>query len=341
MQIRKSDLKTWHYLLVFLCLFLETVFAWRPYSRFFPGAEANGIGNAFVGDASSELAAHYNPAGLAQLNKGFTLNYEVYTSVIINDLLAAPPDLTFDTFPFFSLFYRANQWRFSLGLATQFSSYGPNSLFTRSLKFSAAFPLLDNLSIGAGIGPVFLFEGDGRAFSWDFNLGILWRISPVLQWGTSFHSGFHVLWQSSILGSHLEEVYPWILESGISWKTGRYSFLYFGLDYIHLDAITYTLDAILDNPTFSNSLLHRLHPHLGFRFLEPRTGAHLSAGFMTDSDYYDNGAVTQYLLDLGIRFYGKRAVFNAALVDSLLLALFIPSNNHEEKFYFSVSVELN
>lgn len=328
--------------LTLITLFSQhSLFAWRPYNRFIPGAEVNSIGGAYTADASGELAALHNPGGLAQIDKTFSLNYEVYAAIIVNDLLATPPQPDFDTFPLFSLFLRTNRWRWSLGIYTRYSSTGLDTLDARTILLTAAYPLRDNLSLGFGTGPVLLLEGDGRGWGWDFNAGLLWRLSPVLQAGVSFQSGFSTSWLNTRLGSSLTETFPWSAEAGISWQSGPNSMLFLSLDYIGIDSISFTLNGISEPPLFTSSLWHRLHPHLGLRFLEPRTGAHLSLGFMTESDYYQNGAQTQYLLTAGVRFFGKKAVFNATLVDSFLLSVVFPRNSREEKLSFSVSVELD
>ncbi len=327
--------------LVLIFFLSQPAYSWRSYDRFHVGAEADGVGSAFVGDASSEIAAHHNPAGLAQVDKSFSLNYEVYTSVIIDDLLATPPRLDFDSFSFFSLYSRVKQWHFSLSLNTLFNSFGTDQLYARGLKLSVAYPLFKNLSIGGGLGPVLLMESSGWGYAFHYNLGVLWQISPRLKWGLSFHSPFSTTWQQTVLGNQLSESFPWLLETGISWVVSPRSILYFSLDYTGIDTVSFVLDNVDSSPQFGGNIWYRLHPHIGYRFLEPRTGAHLSVGLQSDSDYYETGSVQQYQLSLGVRFYGKRAVFNASLIDSLLISLIYPENNHEEKMNFSVSVELN
>lgn len=324
-----------------LVLIASTGYGWRSFSRFLLGAEANGVGGAYVADASSEIAMNYNPAGLVQIDKTFSVNYEVSSAIEVGNILSTgllKDILNMDYFPFFSAMYSAGKWKFGTSLSTRFCLYTTgDDLNVRSWKFTAAYPILDNLSVGFGIGPVFALEGDSRGYSFDWNLGVLWKPAPRLQLGAALQSPIDVNWTIASVGASLYEHYPLIAEAGLDWAVSPLSYLFFSLEYVDMDSVKYVVNGTDDSPVFGANVFARLHPHAGIRFLERFTGAHISFGMMIDSAYFDGGSYNLYLLTAGVRAYGRNAVFNFSLIDSLLFGLVAPYSPHEEKFDASFS----
>ena len=337
-------------LFCFLCLSLllgvSPLWAWRSYGRFKLGGDANGIGGAYVGDASSEIALNYNPAGIVQIpqtrsNNTFSFMYEVYSSAEILDILAWDVKFKFDVFPFFSFVVLPGDIKTGFSVATLFAApRSTGDLAVRSLKFTAAYSVLPNLSLGFGIGPVLAFEGKGYGISYAFNAGLLWKIMDGLQAGCAFQSPINLQWTSTDYGRSLSEVYPMIAEAGLAYAVNERFFLFGSLEYIDADSIRYVLNDTDYSPAIGDNPLARLHPHFGIRFLEEMTGGHISLGMMIDSVYNNTGSDNQYLLTAGFRAYGKNMVYRVSLVDGLLVGLFYPRNTREEKVTVSFSFYL-
>ncbi|NPV02654.1 MAG: hypothetical protein HPY53_14875 [Brevinematales bacterium] len=333
-------MKKWLMITGFVALLGTTGHAWRAIGKYFLGSEANGIGGAYSGYAESELAVHYNPAGLVQMKGKWTFMFEVSTGIYTYDLLSANFKLIPDFFPFFSTVVSVDGIKLGLSLTTLFDGYTQESLFVRTLKVTAAFPILENLALGVGLGPVFAFESTGIGYGWSANIGLLWKISDDFQIGVCFHTPIPVEWSNPVMGSSLSEVYPAILDMGISWNMTETSMLFFSLEYLAIDGIKYILNGQDRSPVFESNLLSRVHPHLGFRFLEPSSGAHISCGMMIDSDYYDTGGINQYLLTVGVRAYGRNMVFHASLIDALLFSIVYPYNTAEERVNIGMTFQI-
>ncbi len=330
---------------LFCILSINFAYGWRPYNRFRLGSFANSIGAAYTAYAESEIAVHHNPAGLVQIQSGWGISYEVYANVVIPDILQGNYiRINMDYFPFFGLIYGRNKMRFGLSVSTIFDSYFLNDLHVRSVKLSFAYPVLDNLAVGGGAGPVIATEGDGRGFAFAYNIGILWKISQRVQTGLVFHSPFFIEWQNSVSGFSLRENYPMIIEGGIALELSERVLLFAGLEFINIDSITYELNNQNRSPEFDNNLLSRIHPRIGIEFSEPIIGARLSFGFMTDSSYHTRGGQNQYLLTAGVKAYGRRGngniIFSGSIVDSLLLSLINPDNTREVKITMSLSFRI-
>lgn len=322
------------------CCFLSTVslYSWRSYNRFMLGADAIGTGGAYTGNASGPTALHYNPSGVVQLSKTSGTNrlifcYEVFSSAEILDVFSWNVSFKFDAFPFIGLIYTTDKAVYGLSADTLFYSMPRGSDFTlRSLKFSWAYPLLDNLSIGAGVGPVIALENKGYGLSYIFNTGVLWKPLDIFQIGVSFQSAVDLSWTVSASGSVQTETYPYIIDLGVQYAFSETLYGFFGLDYTGIDSIRYILNGADYSPRFNdNNIFSRLHPHAGIQFLENNTGAHISLGLMMDSSYYDTGSVNQYLITAGFRAYGKNLIYRASLIDALLIGLFYPGNVRNER----------
>jgi hypothetical protein len=318
----------------------STGHSWRAIGKYFLGSEANGIGGAYSGYADSELAVHYNPAGLVQMKGKWTFMFEVSTGIYTYDLLAANFKLIPDFFPFFSTVVSVDGLKLGLSLTTLFDGYTLESLYVRTLKVTAAFPIFDNLAIGAGIGPVFASESSGIGYGWSANIGVLWKLSDAFQLGVCFHTPVPVEWSNPIAGSSLSEVYPATLDAGISWNVSQSAILFFSLEYTLIDGIKYILNGEDRSPVFDSNLFSRLHPHIGVRFLEAFSGAHISLGMMIDSDYYETGGINQYLITFGVRAFGRNTVFHASLIDALLFSIFYPYNSTEERVNIGVTFQI-
>ena len=327
-------------IVLFLLVFCQTAYCWRSFNVFQLGAEANGIGGAYVGEASSEIAIHHNPAGIVQMSSNLSFTYEVFGSLIIQNLLEMKFNLKMDYFPFVALVGKLDNWRFGVSLSTLFDGSAIDRLSIRSMKFTAAYPIFNNLSLGIGLGPVFAFEGNSWGISFAYNIGVLWKALPELQLGLTFHSPLDVEWNQPAIGYSLHESYPFRIELGAAYAIAPTINAYASLEYIDIDRIRYILNGSDASPQFDANLLSRLHPHIGVRILEEFTGAHLSFGLMTDSSYYATGSANQYLVTVGVRAYGKKVVFNASFIDSLLFSLINSDNSREEKLNISVSFEL-
>ncbi len=346
----------WLYYL-FIISFLITadakLFGWRSFSRYNLGADADGVGGAYVGDSSSEIAMNYNPAGLVQLDNNWIdsrlttkspsnhncfLMYEVSSSVRILDILAWNVSFKFNYFPFFGIAYSLGKIKVGASVSTVFDSDGILSdLSVRSVKATFAYPLLDNLAIGFGIGPVIATESSGSGYSYDYNIGLLWKAFDKIQFGINYNSPINITWTKTIAGTSLKENYPFIAEIGMSYLVNDRLFFYSDFDYTDIDSIKYILDGNDYSPHFDNNIFSRLHPHLGIRFLEENTGAHISLGFMFNSSYYESGSVNQYLITAGIRAYGQNVIYRASIIDSLLFGLFYPDNIPNEQINVSFS----
>lgn len=331
------------FFLFIILIFLSSaeVHSWRTYNPFALGSDANGIGGAYVGDASSEFAIYYNPAGMVQLSSNLSFTYEIASSVEIVDVLAWNVSVDFDYFPFFSLTGSVNEWKWGVSVTTLFHSVlQQNDMSIRSVNFTAAYPILPNLSVGAGIGPVIATERTGNGFSYAWNVGLLWKVMEPLQLGLCFHSPIELQWSKTENGGSLYEVFPFIVDLGGTYRLNENMFLFGSLAYINIDSIRYVLDGADLSPVFDGNIFGRVHPHFGVRFLEEHTGAHISLGVMMDSSYYDKGSVNQYLLTAGVQAYGKNLVFRASLIDSLLFSLLNRYNVREEKINVSISIRI-
>lgn len=316
------------------------LFSWRTYNQFSLGSEANGVGGAYVGDASSEFAIYYNPAGLVQLsNLSFT--YEIASTIEIVDILAWDLQVKFDYFPFFSMTGSVNEVKWGVSVTTLFHSVlQQNDLSVRSVNFSIAYPVFPNLSVGAGIGPVFATERNGFGMSYAWNIGLLWKVVEDLQLGICFHSPIDIQWSKTGTGGALYETFPLILDLGGMYRLNENVFLFGSLAWLNIDSIRYVLDGNDYSPKFDGNIFGRIHPHFGVQFLEEHTGAHVSVGVMMDSSYFDTGSYNQYFLTLGLRAYGKNLVFRASVIDSLLFGLMNRYNIREEKINLSFSFRI-
>lgn len=325
------------FLTLFFLLLSAPLFSWRSYNRFHTGAAANSIGGAFVADGNADITAHLNPAGLTQIEDPFSFSYEVSGSLFMPDIFAGNYYVELDYFPFFSFAATLGDWSVGASLSTLFDSYGQTDLSVRLLSVSAAYPLSEKFSLGISLGPVFLKESTGNAVSFYGNIGALWALSKKLQLGISIQSPFQVNWNHPAYGSTLTERFPLIAEVGIAYEISKTVLGFFSLDYTSVEMISYTLNGEESLPNFSGDFFARVHPHFGIRFLEALTGAHLSAGFLIDSSYSNLGSENQYRLTAGIRFFGKRAIFDASVIDSLLLSWMVPYSDYEEEFNVSLS----
>ncbi|OHD56246.1 MAG: hypothetical protein A2Y33_00310 [Spirochaetes bacterium GWF1_51_8] len=314
--------------------------AWRAIGRYSLGSEANGIGGAYVGFAETELSVHYNPAGIAQIAGQWEFMYEVSTGIQSENLLNFNLKFYPDIFPFFSTVVSAGDLRLALSWSTLFDGYSHDSILVRSLKVTVAYPILKNLSVGAGFGPVFAFESSGIAYGWSANFGVLWKITEDFQIGACFHTAIAVNWVNPVSGSSLSETYPAVFDIGISWKAANTAILFASMEYIDITGIKYILNGVDHSPVFDSNLFSRLHPHLGVRFLEAFTGAHLSLGFMIDSEYFETGGINQYLFTIGVRAFAKNAVFHASIIDALLFSIFYPYNSSEERINIGVTFQI-
>jgi hypothetical protein len=334
------------FILLLLLVPPAEVFSWRAFSRFPIGADANGVGDAYVGDASDDTAAFYNPAGLVQCTNKLDMNWDATTGIAIQnvfDQINVRLD-RLDTFSFFGLTTYLGDWHFATALSTEFFSSFNNAtaLSMRVGSVCASYPILSNLSIGIGIGPVFGFEGTttsagGWGISWAWNAGVLWKPTDELQFGACYHSGFDMNWYEPVGLVSLDETYPALFEAGGVWKMSKRLFLDFGADWLFVDEIRYIDNGVDDSPKFGNNLFTWLHPHIGIRFLEPVTGAHLSVGFMTDNSLFDGGNVPQYLLTAGFRFYGRNVVFSGSLIDAVLIGMVYSGNAPDERINVEIS----
>jgi len=330
------------HIFIIIFLIIPTLFyGWRSYIRSHIGSDANGIGGAYVGDATSELALFYNPAGLVQLKgeneeQNFFFLYEVSASLLLYSYLSWDPAFKFDTFPFLAIAYTGLNWKMGLSIASSFESESRlNDFRVRDLFFSISIPIENDISIGFGAGPIFAIENTTTGYSFSYNIGILWNIEKDLKFGLCFHSPFAIQWNNTEAGNSLYESFPFLLETGLAYQLSEVAILFTSLDYIDIDSIRYVLDEKDYSPTFDQNLFARVHPHIGIRFLEENTGAHISAGFMMDSSYYDNGSINQYLITLGVRAYGKNMIFRASLIDALLIGLFYRGNVKNERINIS------
>lgn len=314
--------------------------SWRTYNQFSLGSEANGVGGAYVGDASSEFAIYYNPAGLVQLTNRLSFTYEIASAVWIPDILANI-QVKFDYFPFFSVTGSVFDVKWGVSVTTLFHSVlQQNDLSVRSVNFSAAYPVLPNLSLGFGIGPVFATEPNGFGMSYAYNIGVLWKVIEPLQLGLCFHSPIDIVWSKTGSGGTLYETFPFIIDLGGMYRLNENVFLFGSFAYLNIDSIRYVLDGSDYSPKFDGNIFGRLHPHFGVQFLEERTGAHISLGVMMDSSYFDTGSYNQYLWTIGLRAYGKNLVFRASIIDALLFGLFNRYNVREEKINVSFSFRI-
>jgi hypothetical protein len=66
----------------------------------------------------------------------------------------------------------------------------------------------------------------------------------------------------------------------------------------------------------------------------------LSFGLMLDSDYHENGSYNLFLVTVGVRAYGRNTIFNASIVDSLLIGMFTQYTTHHEKIDGSFSIKI-
>lgn len=331
--------------LSFICLSLaflvlsSPVWAWRQYRQYPLGADAMGIGFASVADAASETAMELNPAGLVQLQNTFSFYYEASGFVKIPDILAVTPQVAFDTIPFVAFHIPFDDFRLGVSMQTlDHSVYIENSYTVRAFKVSAAFPLFHGFSVGLGAGPVLAQEGDAHGWGGSGQLGVLWRLSDDLKLGFSVFSPVPIYWEENVQGLELYECTPWSMEAGLAFRMNPGFSWYASLEWMGIDQIDYVIAGSNQKPSFSDSVLLRLHPHLGIRFLEPLTGGHFSFGFAVDNAYHAQGAEPQYLLTAGVRAYGKNSVFRAALSDGFLLGMLIPSNVREAAMTLSLSV---
>lgn len=324
----------------------SNIYSWRPYNRFRVGSDANGVGCAYVADVSSELAIHHNPAGLVQLDKKLSVAFEIYANIIIPDILANNIRIHLDYFPFFAVICKINKLDLGLSTTTLFDAFQSDETHIRSVKFSFAYPLFENFSIGGGLGPVVATEGNGIGTGFAFNIGLLWKTSARLQIGLCFQSPFTVNWSTPAIGYSLVESFPFIVEGGIIYAINKNAMLFISLEYIDIDRIIYTLNNIDSSPVFEQNIFSRLHPHAGIQFVEKISGARISLGLMMDSVYDDGGGRNQYLLTIGIKAYGGsgktrgNTIFTASIIDSLLFSLINPYNSYEEKINISFSFKI-
>lgn len=197
---------------------------------------------------------------------------------------------------------------------------------------------MNNLSLGAGVGPVLAIENSTYGLSYAYNAGVLWKPTDVLQIGLCFESPINMSWSTSATGITLNETYPFIIDLGGQYAFTETFFGFLGLDYTGIDSIRYILNGVDYSPQFNDgNPFSRIHPHVGIQFLEEYTGAHISLGFMMDSSYYDTGSINQYLITAGVRAYGKNLIFRASLIDALIIGLFYPGNVRDER----INVEFN
>jgi hypothetical protein len=326
-------------LILFMCA--GELYSWRTFNRAALGSDANGVGGAYVGDASSEFAIYYNPAGMVQLSSNLSFTYEISSRVRIADFLNWNVTVAFDYFPFFALSGSLNEWKWGVSVTTLFDSVvNKSSMSVRSINFTAAYPVLPNLSVGAGVGPVIASENTGYGFSYAYNIGLLWKVTEDLQLGLCFHSPVDLAWSITEKGGSLFETFPFLIDLGGMFRLNEKMFLFGSLEYVSIDTIRYVLDNIDYSPAFDGNLFGRLHPHFGLQFLEENTGAHISLGVLLDSSYYDTGSINQFRFTAGVRAYGKNLVFRASLIDSLLFGLFYRYNDHEEEINLSFSFRI-
>lgn len=333
-------------ILTIICLTLLTVqlYSYRSYTRWKQGPEAVGIGGAYTADASSELSWIYNPAGAVQLTNRLSINWEAATMVRVDDILTRITVRLdrLETISYFGVHYSVNgQFKLGFSYSTLFYSYfeNNNSLNVKPLLFSAAYKILPNLSVGAGAGLVWAYEQTGNAFSFTWNAGLLWSPVDNIQFGAFFTAPIALNWINPYGLASLYEEYPAIMEAGAAWAFHPDWIGYASLEYRFVDGIRYNADGVDSSPVFGGNVLARLIPHLGFRFLERLSGAHLSFGFMSDAVYYQTGAQPIFHLTAGARFFGRNTVLTFAIVDSLLISAFYHANSRDEEFHVSFSYQ--
>jgi hypothetical protein len=328
--------------LILTFIFFSTFsYSWRSFSQFYCGADAIGIGTAYVGDASSESGVCYNPAGLVQLfqtNKNLFFSYEVYSSFKLIDIFAWNFKFDFDVFPFFFAGLLKEREAFSISLENLF--YSPETdteFYVRFLKFSFSYLLLDNLGLGVGVGPLFAMENNGFGVSFAMQGGILYKPFENFQSGFSFIYPFEVRWSKTFYGKSLNENYYSILSFGAVYKVSKEIFLYLSSEFPFYNQIKFTVDGNDYSPAWIKSGDFYFKPSVGIRFLERITGGHLSMGFLLDHNLTEEKIVNQYFLTLGFRGYGRNFRYYISFMDGYIISLFYRENTPRENINITLS----
>jgi len=306
-----------------------------------PGSDVNGIAVAGVGEAEGTLALRINPAGLVQASKGMSFCYEVSSSLIIQDIFAGNWRVVFDTFPFLGWQFFIGEFPVGISFESLFNhSHASHPLQVRALRFSTAFAILPNFSLGLGVAPIFGFEGSGWALGWNVRAGMLWKVAPTVQIGASLNTPFNLNWNNPVNAASLQESYPLLADLGMVWQIYEKLRLYAALDFVGVNGISYVLNGAGESPRLDGDWSNFLHPKLGVRFQDPIFGSLISLGVLTGSEYYDDGGQTQWLLSAGIRARASWATITASLVDSYLLKWIATDNTGEERINIGLSFSL-
>jgi len=334
-----------YYLLLAIILFnpIYALSEWRPYDIYRCGAKGIATGGAFTAIADDVSALYFNPAGLVQTTK-FSIFYTFDTQLLIESLIQTlkpslqlaykVPALIGFVYPF------KDKYRTTISLA----AYSP---FQRKIpyqfavyKFSPviAFEITPDLAIGFSPGLIYSsYIGISSIGKWGWGLqaGVLYSLKNRTRIGLNYHS------KIKVSNYDAEETYPDILTVGTAFLLTETLICSFDIEYQNWNGIKYSNKSTSTNTepkSIENGIFKTVHPHLGFTFLEKRSGAHIRTGISTDSWVHDDGTNdTQLLWSIGLGAYAFKIVkVEAALVDSYITHLILHSNNKIETIQITV-----
>ncbi len=327
-----------YYIIIFLLIFTKILYSsWRPYDFYKCGAKGLGTGGAFTGIADDVSAVYWNPAGLVQISKP-TLFYNMDAQIRIVQIIDTTLKLTYK-FPALLGFVYPLRHNSTVGFSidTPFQRKIPYKFYVYELSLLYSFPVMRHLYVGIkpsiNYGTYGSYSG-ATGWGWSYQIGILYFMSPKLHFGFNYHSKINIKWDNYGEYITLKETFPDFFTTGVAYQITRKVIMDLDIEYQHWKAISFVADNndIAPTDNIETGLFKNIHPHLGFMFLEERSGAHLRTGLLTDYYIHDDGTGdTQLLWSIGVGAYAFKIIkFEVSLMDSFLMRLINSKNNRIE-----------
>lgn len=329
------------FIMIFFLLINNSYGQWRTYDVYRCGAKGIAAGGAFTAVADEVSAIYFNPAGLVQLTN-FSIFYTMDSQIKLVRIIDPTIKLTYKVPALLGFIYPLkNKQSTVIGFAI-------DSPFQRKIedefavyKFAPQFSteITRNFAVGFNIGLAYATYSPANSpygFGVSYQIGLLYTPAKVFHVGINYQSKIKIYWGDRGAGaSDVKETFPDILSIGTATLISSKLIGAFDLEFQNWKSIKFIENGNNTAPVdqIKNGFFKTIHPHLGFIFLEERTGAHMRTGVYTDSFMqYTEGVLknkTQLLWTIGIGAYALKILkVEASLTDSYL-TYFINKNNNK------------
>lgn len=314
-------------ILLFSFIFFSSVSSlfcgFSPYDLYYLGPKGLALGGAYTTLADDPSAVFWNPAGLSQQQSAsVSLLFDV--QFMMNNW-RDPVSPQFNVIwgvPNMGTFVQPTKgpgrltWAFTVGAPVQ-RKIG-SRFYVLQTSPSIAFRPYKYLLLGLNIGGLYTYQFNA-GWGWNVDAGLIWLPTDFLRIGLVYHSPFKVTWK----GLEITQKFPMRMQGGVMFRFTPRFLMALELEYQDWMRIYYSEKGVDLTPDIKTGLFYNVLPHLGFIYIDKRTGAHMRFGLLNRS-FIDEPADNkpQFNLTLGL---GARALkiieVEIALADSYLISL--------------------